>query len=884
MSQIRTSLTKLFSRHRIVIWTDAKQEQRAEFENLALESVEKLEIQNNEFGLKYRILRQEAGQKFLLYRHGSEPAFRDNWLLDVELAYGRFSADLLTMRLTELGLSPIEYEALITDHGDFFSDEERCARLQKLRPKEASVDGVRLKMVAVCAGVEDQLDYILEALLNELAEGSETGTNETKFSTIQQFGLEPFLWARVSRQYGYPAQSTATATPTVTPTVRDFALTLFQNAFQSALDLGESNQKGRQMGAKDYVNVNVKENEGTVDKSSLPLHPDAIVFLKRWKDNRHTQSAFRILSADFAEILQIQQALEACTYRDVIDLDIFEQIDRKILPELVQDVANRVITAGATTQIIRERRQSHWHQNYHHEYETIAHGARFLEQLASVDLTITSLNITSLNITSLTEGIEQYSQQWYKLDQLYRGVIYHYSQSGQVSLLGPLRDEVENRYSNSYLLPLNDRWQQSVDAATHWRAPGIQAQQDFYRDQVLPFLQRDKKVFVIISDAMRYEIGQELAQRMRQEDRFEASVAPALTMLPSYTQLGMAALLPHSRIEIDDKGAITLDGQSPQGTENRKKILSQQVKAPTNALQAEEFLEMKRDESRALFSQHDVVYIYHNRIDAVGDQRDSEERTCEAVNQALDELVKLIKKAVGANVTNFLVTADHGFIYQHNRIDESEYAAQKPSGQQILSTNRRYVLGQGLKATSSFKHFTAAAVGIQSDLEMLIPKSINRLRVRGAGSRYVHGGASLQEVVIPIVQINKSRHSDITQVEVNIISSGNNIISTGQLSIAFYQTEPVTDKIQPRLLRAGLYTQEGQLISDQHQLTFDLASTESREREVRVQFVLTKAAEAANGQEVLLTLEEPVAGTSRHTEYKSARYTLRRSFTSDFDF
>ncbi|MEZ4731599.1 MAG: hypothetical protein R3E79_31150 [Caldilineaceae bacterium] len=147
----------------------------------------------------------------------------------------------------------------------------------------------------------------------------------------------------------------------------------------------------------------------------------------------------------------------------------------------------------------------------------------------------------------------------------------------------------------------------------------------------------------------------------------------------------------------------------------------------------------------------------------------------------------------------------------------------------------------------------------------------------------MHGGASLQEVVIPVIQINKKRQSDVTQVEVDIIRSATANITAGQLTVAFYQTEPVTEKVQPRRLRAGIYTQAGELISDEHEMVFNLTADHAREREIRVQFVLTKKADAANNQDVLLRLREQVADTTHWSDYKAARYLLRRSFTSDFD-
>ena len=113
----------------------------------------------------------------------------------------------------------------------------------------------------------------------------------------------------------------------------------------------------------------------------------------------------------------------------------------------------------------------------------------------------------------------------------------------------------------------------------------------------------------------------------------------------------------------------------------------------------------------------------------------------EAVAAALDDLLKLIKKLANANANNMVVTADHGFLFQQRALEESDFASQEAVGSNITVRNRRFVLGTGLAKGSSFRHFTAAQVGLVGEVEILIPKSINRRRVSGSGSRYVHGGA-----------------------------------------------------------------------------------------------------------------------------------------------
>ncbi len=247
---------------------------------------------------------------------------------------------------------------------------------------------------------------------------------------------------------------------------------------------------------------------------------------------------------------------------------------------------------------------------------------------------------------------------------------------------------------------------------------------------------------MVISDALRYEVADELLRLIRQEDRYEATLEPALAMLPSFTQLGMAALLPHQVLAIAPDGAsVLVDGASSLGIEPRKKILEQASAGKGTAMRAAELLALGKEESRALIRDYDVVYVYHNRIDAAGDKRETEGQVFEAVEATLEELVRIVKKLANANANNILVTADHGFIYQNQALDGSDFAAEEPQGQQIVLRNRRFVLGYGLHETSSFKKFAGQAVGRADDLETLLPKSINRLRVSGAGSRYVHGGA-----------------------------------------------------------------------------------------------------------------------------------------------
>src|SRR5215216_3860815 len=97
MDKIEQAITRLFDKHRIVFWYDAKKELRQEYESLWLAGVEKIELDKNEYGIKHLILREKPAQKFLIYHEGPQPDDLNNWLLDIELAQVLFSADQVSL-------------------------------------------------------------------------------------------------------------------------------------------------------------------------------------------------------------------------------------------------------------------------------------------------------------------------------------------------------------------------------------------------------------------------------------------------------------------------------------------------------------------------------------------------------------------------------------------------------------------------------------------------------------------------------------------------------------------------------------------------------------------------------------------------------------------
>ncbi len=831
MENIKKTLERLFEKDRIVFWYDVKKELRGEYESLELDSVEKVEVRNNEFTLKHKILREQPENKYLLYLEGDQPRDLDNWLLDVELAYGEFRSDQESMWLGELGLG-FEYSDLIREHSSFFKNSKLREGLQSLLDVEDSQNSIRMKMLAVCAGSGIHLNSIIQELLTELASGATDIIDRATDSA-----LDTFLWRTLRNHFDYNSNN---------PSIKDFAIELLKSSYL----------------------------DGVAGQSSM--NKDAVVFLRQWKDSMKKHQDFEVISGRCAEDLGIEDDLKNRNYKDLLAIDYFELIDREVIRGLIHDLSQKTISNADCIKMISKRREGHWYKNYKDIYEAIFHAAHFFKLMAEADL----------SMTSLEDGIRKYAESWYKIDLNYRKFIYFMRKSGQTSLLEPLTGQIEDFNSNKYLLKLNDNWQRQVDSCTRWEVPSINLQTSFFNKYITPKISKNKKIFVIISDALRFENGKELMNRIEQEDRYTCEIEPMLGNLPSYTQLGMASLLPHEKLTFseDNVGLVISGDKSTQGTANRSRVLAEGVSGRSNAMKLTEFMDSNNEQCRTLLKDHDVIYFYHNEIDKTGDDMASEDRVFDAVEGTFDYLIKAIKKLTGANANRIIVTSDHGFIYQNRELAESDFIEDSSVQGDVLFTNRRFLLGKNFSEHSSFKKFTAEQVGMSGDMEMMIPKSINRLRRRGAGSRFVHGGASLQEVVVPMLKIKKKRTSDISYVRVEIIKGSSSIISSGQISVAFYQSNPITNKERPVKLRAGIYYND-ELISDSHDLTFDMTSGDPREREKRIQFILTQEANKYNNKDVELKLYAQIKDTERYDRlYASVTYTLRRSFTSDFDF
>lgn len=292
-----------------------------------------------------------------------------------------------------------------------------------------------------------------------------------------------------------------------------------------------------------------------------------------------------------------------------------------------------------------------------------------------------------------------YTETLYQMDTLYRKFHLTFGNSLRNSnslLEDPLKhtaEYVEGLYQNWFLRELGQGWCRAIaeDLETMGYVSEIQRQQDFYRRFVAPLTAKKSRVFVIISDALRYEVAAELTERLTRTTKGKAELFSMQSVFPSITKFGMAALLPGDAMSVTENMEVQVDGLPTRSTRERANVLNR--KTDSVAVQYTDLLSMKQAERRQLITGKNVVYIYHNTIDAIGDKAATETKVFPACETALEELSNLLRIVTNElSGTNVFITADHGFLYTYQPLQESDKLGKSTFEGEVYELGCRYAL------------------------------------------------------------------------------------------------------------------------------------------------------------------------------------------------
>ena len=167
----------------------------------------------------------------------------------------------------------------------------------------------------------------------------------------------------------------------------------------------------------------------------------------------------------------------------------------------------------------------------------------------------------------------------------------------------------------------------------------------------------------------------------------------------------------------------------------------------------------------------------------------------------------------------------------------------------------------GIAPEDHFHTVSHEALDVESDAPIHFADGLFRIRKQGGGSRYVHGGLSLQELIVPVISLRVGRRDDLKEVGVAVMKAAHAAITTPSYTVNFFQEEPATDKTRPVTIRAYFSAEDGTLLSDTAEITFDSDAPEPQNRSRSTEFQFSPAAVKYSGRMITLKLEKVVGGS-----------------------
>ncbi|UOY92505.1 BREX-1 system phosphatase PglZ type A [Ectobacillus sp. JY-23] len=785
----------------LVFWYDAQGESRdlTEIEEALSERGIRIHHveENNVFRTKVLLELEDTENSYLLYAPFAKPADRDNFLLDILLysgKHGEFQADEIAIRMKELRLDHLAIRPFMEEHTRFFENKQRVARFQKLLANNPTVEQVKQTMLAVLCNAKSSTP---QDILKSVAAHGLSDTNESLTQIAKYMDAEVFH-SFVEEYFGIAKREE-----------QRFAHIVESIVFQHyAAHLDEK------MMQVTYV-------------SAVPNI--CKVFVEDWLKSEERKVLEQILDT-LEQKWNVSQAIERYTYQAFLRCDTFAAVERKILDVLHELLLNETIVVSEWKSILAERSKSYWYKTrFHAEYELLEKALRVYEWRGVFEKNDAPRNER--------EWFALYTEKYFHIDQAYRHLQLHYANGHGLDAYEALMERMTFWYENTYLTELSRYTDEMVDMKLRekWPITDVLQQKNFYNYFIRPLVEGSReRIFVIISDALRFEIGEELKSSFNQRLNAEVRLIPMQAAAPTYTQLGMAALLPGSITDVASDGTVYVDGLSTKGLVNRNKIL-QTYEPDAVALKLDSFISCSKEEGFSQIKGKRVVYLYHDNIDATGDSGKTEGYTYEAVVQTVERIKAAVRKLTGTyEAVRIYITSDHGFLYQSSQVEK--YQKTESIQGDIYDRNRRFAIGHSLSTPEGTTKVSMQYLGLSH--EAVIAKGLNRFTA-GGGMRFVHGGAMPQESIVPLIEYRqvrgKARKAEEERVNVRVASI-QKVITSYQFIVPFFQEEKVSGELYARTLRAAFY-RNNERISNELTVTFD-SKGEVAERQKDVVFHL----------------------------------------------
>jgi hypothetical protein len=278
-----------------------------------------------------------------------------------------------------------------------------------------------------------------------------------------------------------------------------------------------------------------------------------------------------------------------------------------------------------------------------------------------------------------------------------------------------------------------------------WPPAGRLANADVFDKLIAPKLQESgRRVAVLLIDALRYELGVELEKQL--VDDAQVEMQAAFAQLPTITPVGMASLLPGAGSDLrltrkDDQMVVCLGDQALPQVTQRMDVLRRRYGDRFAETGLAEFVrgKAKVDDSVELLVLRSTTIDQH--------MESTPEMALRLIHESLKSIRVAVHKLRGLGFKDAFIVTDHGF-YLNTATEPGDVCA-KPQGN-WLTLHERMLLGDGSSDAANFA-IPAERLSVRGNFNQIAgPRAMVPYR---AGEWYFHGGASLQEAVVPVIAL-----------------------------------------------------------------------------------------------------------------------------------
>ena len=364
----------------------------------------------------------------------------------------------------------------------------------------------------------------------------------------------------------------------------------------------------------------------------------------------------------------------------------------------------------------------------------------------------------------------------------------------------------------------------------------------------------------------------------KDNETYYLSIEGMVGVLPSVTSMGMASLLPHQEMNVDEHMNVTVDGLSCSDTLARDKILK--AKNPDNiAIQFDEIAKANKPKVRELLQNKNIVYIYHNQVDARGDKPASENEVFNACEEAIEEIYRLIKKLTGdVTATKFIVTADHGFLYRRDKLQEFDKVSYDK--EMCTYSNKRFLLTKQMVNAQGVVSRGLAYLNKLNTGYVAAPLGADIFKVPGGGQNFVHGGSSLQEMLVPVIEVKTAKGKQAYDFVDVILTSVSRKVTNLRTYFDFIQTEKVTDVMKGMNIIAYFESEDGEKISYDVPIIADSQSDAPEDRTFHEKFTFKSKKYLPQDKYYLVMVD----ANDTNNELHRYEFTVDIAFVDDFGF